>query len=117
MRKLLVHIAVCLSLASFCQNSNYVAASYTPGFLLAHRADIKNLAAHNFGIEVAYESDMTDTRWGKNYNKPSVGYGLLYYNLGKEETGHAIGHKSLMCTQIEGIKLLAVILMVVCSSV
>jgi hypothetical protein len=76
---------------SIAQNSNYVSASYTPGFLLAHRADIKNLAAHNYGFEVAYELDRTNTSWGSHYQKPSVGYGFLYYNLGKEETGHAFG--------------------------
>jgi hypothetical protein len=87
----LAHIILCLSLFSFGQNSNYIAASYTPGFTLAHRADIKNLAAHNFGFEMAYESDMSESYWGHNYNKPTVGYGVLYYNLGKEETGHAFG--------------------------
>ena len=91
MQRWLTHIIVFLSLVSFGQNANHLALSYTPGFTLAHRADIKNLAAHNFGLELAFESDKSNTNWGKYYNKPSVGYGVLYYNLGKEETGHAFG--------------------------
>ena len=61
---------------SIAQNSNYVSASYTPGFLLAHRADIKNLAAHNYGFEVAYELDRTNTSWGSHYHAKATS-GLL----------------------------------------
>ncbi len=64
---------------------------YTPGFLLAHRADIKNLASHNYGLEMSYEKSASHLQWGKHYNKPIIGLGLLYYNLGKKETGHAVG--------------------------
>ena len=87
----LCYIACFISLVSSAQEYSYVSASYTPGFLLAHRADLKNLAAHNYGIEVSLEKDRADTDWGLNYNKPTVGYGILYYNLGREETGHALG--------------------------
>ncbi|PCJ66069.1 MAG: hypothetical protein COA58_08320 [Bacteroidetes bacterium] len=91
MRLTLLHIILFSSLVGFCQDNKFIATSYTPGFLLAHRADIKNLAAHNFGLEVAFEKEVSNSSWGDFYNKPSIGYGLLYYNLGKEETGHAFG--------------------------
>jgi hypothetical protein len=86
-----IHILCLLSLASVAQDCSYISGSYTPGFLLAHRADIKNLAAHNYGVEVSYEKDKSLSAWGSHYAKPSVGYGLLYYNFGREETGHALG--------------------------
>ena len=70
---------------------NYISGEFTPGFLLAHRSDIKNLAAHNFGLQFVYEEDASNTNWGKYYKKPIVGFGLQYYNLGKKETGHAFG--------------------------
>jgi hypothetical protein len=73
------------------QDHSYVSTSYTPGFLLAHRADIKNLAAHNYGLEVSYETEKSESQWGAHYARPIVGYGLLYYNFGREETGHALG--------------------------
>mgnify|MGYP001157501512 FL=1 len=76
---------------NFAQDNNFVSLSTTPGFLLAHRADLKNLAAHNYGIDVSLEKEKENTHWGSYYNKPSIGYGLLYYNLGREQTGHAFG--------------------------
>lgn len=79
---------------SNAQDKNYVSVSYTPGFLLAHRADIKNLAAHNSGIELSFEQERKNSEWGDHYAHPSIGYGVLYYNLGREETGHAIGAMS-----------------------
>lgn len=72
-------------------DQSYLSAGFTPGFLLAHRADIKHLAAHNYGIELSYEKESSNSYWGKAYKKPVIGYGVQYYNLGREETGHAIG--------------------------
>lgn len=91
MRIVLSYCILLVSFFSWSQSASFLSASYTPGFLLAHRADIKNLAAHNYGLELTYEKDRTATGWGAEYKKPSVGYGVMYYNLGKEETGHAIG--------------------------
>jgi hypothetical protein len=79
---------------------NYISGSYTPGFLLAHRGDIKNLAAHNSGFEVSFEQERSKSYWGEYYNHPTVGYGILYYNLGREETGHAIGGMSHVKLQL-----------------
>ncbi len=91
MRHILCYIACLVVLVSKGQDRSYLSASYTPGFLLAHRADIKNLAAHNYGLEVSYEKEKSTSDWGSHYAKPSIGYGLLYYNLGREVTGHAFG--------------------------
>ncbi len=86
---------LCLTMCfcwSFAQNrANYFAVGYTPGFLLAHRADIKHLAAHNFGLELAYERDASSTSWGQHYRKPIIGYSFLYYNIGNEITGSGYG--------------------------
>jgi len=73
------------------QSSSYISASATPGFLLAHRADIKNLASHNWGLDVSYELDRSNSEWGSHYNRPVIGFGALYYNFGGSTTGHAIG--------------------------
>lgn len=82
---------LCFVVISFAQSSHFVSSSFTPGFLLAHRADIKNLAAHNVGFELSYEADRANTPWGKYYKTPSIGVGLLYYNFGQEISGHAWG--------------------------
>jgi hypothetical protein len=79
---------------SFAQDKSYISISGTPGFLLAHRADLKNLAAHNYGVDISIEKEKENSDWGSFYNKPSIGHGLLYYNLGKEQTGHAFGFLS-----------------------
>ncbi|MFB1004056.1 MAG: acyloxyacyl hydrolase [Bacteroidia bacterium] len=88
-----VVIISCLLLlfASEAQNRKYLSVTTTPGFLLAHRADIKNLAAHNWGVEVSYELDRTNTKWGSHYRTPTIGFGALYYNFGSSITGHAFG--------------------------
>ena len=103
MRSFLIVIITLFTSIAHAQDSKYLAVSATPGFLLAHRADIKNLASHNVGVEIAYEKDVQNSTWGKHYTKPTVGYSLLYYNFGKEETGHAIGglsHVKLNIAQI-----------------
>lgn len=82
---------ICLILGVFAQNQRWVSGRYMPGFLLAHRADIKNLSAHNYGLQMDYEIDQANTAWGSHYCKPVIGFSILYYNLGKEITGHAIG--------------------------
>ncbi len=71
--------------------NNFIAGGYTPGYLLAHQGNIKHLAAHNFGLETSFEREVGYKDWAGFYNKPTVGLGILYYNLGREETGHAIG--------------------------
>ncbi|NNJ55704.1 MAG: hypothetical protein HKP14_06215 [Bacteroidia bacterium] len=81
----------CLTSVQAQTYNNYLAGGLTPGFLLAHRSDIKNLAAHNYGIELSYEEEADHTSWGKFYSKPTVGFGLLYYNLGQKQTGHGLG--------------------------
>lgn len=73
------------------ERNTYFSGSVTPGFLLAHRPDIKHLAAHNYGLEVAYEKEVENTLWGSYYVKPSIGYTLQYYSFGKEETGYSLG--------------------------
>ncbi|MGB0851140.1 MAG: acyloxyacyl hydrolase [Bacteroidia bacterium] len=93
---------------SSAQDKNYFSVSYTPGFLLAHRADIKNLAAHNSGLEVSFEQERKHSEWGQHYAHPTIGFGLLYYNLGREETGHAIGamsHVKLKLFDVGGTRL------------
>lgn len=90
-RNWVTYIFILLTISLFAQQYKHITASTTPGFLLAHRADIKNLAAHNYGIELGFEKEQWVTEWGENYNKPSIGYSLIYYNLGKESTGHALG--------------------------
>jgi hypothetical protein len=91
MRKWLTYILLLAILIVSGQDNHFVNVSGTPGFLLAHRADLLGLAAHNYGVELSYEQNKFNSTWGSDYKKPSVGYGVLYYNLGKEETGHAFG--------------------------
>ena len=91
MRRWLTYILLLAILMVSGQDKHFVNVSATPGFLLAHRADLLGLAAHNYGIEVSYEQNKYSSSWGSDYKKPSIGYGILYYNLGKEETGHAFG--------------------------
>jgi hypothetical protein len=88
---LLITLTLCLHSVKAQDRLDYVAVGYTPGFLLAHRADIKHLASHNFGLELSYEKNTSNTDWGSYYNKPTVGYSLLYYNIGNSITGHGIG--------------------------
>lgn len=82
---------LCFSLLTRAQQNSYLSISATPGFLLAHRADIKNLASHNWGLDLSYEIDRSESYWGAHYKKPTIGYGALYYNFGTEITGHAFG--------------------------
>lgn len=95
-RKWSIAISLGLCVLAFGQKEtqndySYISGGFTPGFLLAHRADIKHLAAHNYGLELSYEKESSGSYWGKAYKKPVIGYGVQYYNLGREETGHAIG--------------------------
>lgn len=82
-----------VSLISFAQTQApaSISGGISPSFLLAHRPDLKNLAAHNTGIEMGYEQDFSATNWGQYYSRPNLGYSLLIYDLGREETGWAIG--------------------------
>ena len=79
--------------------SKYISASVTPGYLLAHIADLKQLAAHNYGLEVSYEREVGYKDWASFYPNPTVGLGLLYYDLGREESGQAIG--ALFTTKLQ----------------
>ncbi len=92
MKSVLLSI-LCAFLANVAaaQSDTYISLSGTPGFLLAHRADIKNLASHNWGLDVSYEIDRSTSDWGGNYKKPTIGFGALYYSFGNETTGHAFG--------------------------
>lgn len=85
-----VIVSLMILVGAFAQDSCYLGVAYTPGFLLAHRADIKGLAAHNWGVNVSYELDRTETDWGGYYRKPVVGFGVGYNNLGSDVTGHAV---------------------------
>ena len=85
------YLLVLASIAASAQAQRSISANYMPGFLLAHRADIKNLDAHNSGYQLNYETDRSESNWCESYKKPHTGFGLLYYNLGQEITGHALG--------------------------
>ncbi len=87
-------VLLCIYKPNFAQDNTYLSLSSTPGFLLAHRADLKNLAAHNYGFDISFEKEKENSSWGSNYSKPSTGIGLMYYNLGMEQTGHAFGFLS-----------------------
>lgn len=89
--RLVIGTLLLVATTAYAQENRYISVSATPGFLLAHRADIKNLAAHNYGIDISYEKQQYSTAWGQHYRKPCVGYGMLYHNLGRLETGHALG--------------------------
>ena len=84
---------VCLTLLAYSQQLSpaSIGGGISPSFLLAHRPDLKNLASHNMGYELGFEQDFSNTNWGKLYNKPKLGYSVLVYNLGREETGWAVG--------------------------
>lgn len=86
------------------QDLTFLSASFTPGFLLAHRADIKNLASHNMGYEISFEREHNNSYWGDHYTKPTIGFGVLYYDLGKETTGDAIGGTAHIKLQVAELK-------------
>ena len=60
-RAVLIISCLMLLFASEAQNQEHLSVTTTPGFLLAHRADIQNLAAHNWGVDVSYELERTNT--------------------------------------------------------
>jgi hypothetical protein len=92
MRLVAMMSILCLGLISHGQNEQLsVSAEYTPGFLIAHRADLKGLATHNYGFAIGLEREMHNSFWGKNYRKPVVGGNVVVYNIGRENTGYAVG--------------------------
>ena len=108
LRRFLLFSLVLFSIGLRAQDKRFLSVSVTPGFLLAHRADIKNLASHNTGVEVSFEQEQNKSYWGGHYSEPTIGFGLLYYNLGKESTGNAIGgtaHIKLQVADFSGLQL------------
>lgn len=60
-----------------------------PGFLVAHRADLKNIETHMVGFELQYE-ERSKAEWAAYYKEPIWGLGLSYFHLGGEHTGGAM---------------------------
>ena len=57
-------VLLCICKPNFAQDNTYLSLSSTPGFLLAHRADLKNLAAHNYGFDISFEKEKENSSWG-----------------------------------------------------
>ena len=89
------------ALSSKAQWSEYkFSAGLMPGFLIAHRADLKNLETHMLGVELQFEQLKTNQDWTSLYREPVAGFGLAYFHLGRQETGNGIALQSNMRFEI-----------------
>ena len=91
MRTIILLFLCTIYFGAEAQDRSYVAGGVNGGFMLAHRLDIKHMAAHNYGVEFAYEKEVQNTHWGRYYNRPTIGYSLLYYDIGVDLAGSAWG--------------------------
>ncbi len=80
-----------LSILLMASNSwaQQVAMGVSPGFLVAHRADLKNIETHMMGFEFQYEQ-RSNADWAAYYKEPIWGLGLSYFHFGGEHTKGAI---------------------------
>jgi hypothetical protein len=75
-----------LGLLSEAQNYSSISLRYHPGFLIAHRSDVRNMEAHTQGFELHYSwNNFTNEKWSSAYKKPRIGVGLLYMDLGRPD--------------------------------
>lgn len=91
----------CLSASG--QSTPAVSAGVLPAYLIAHRADIKNLESHVTGLELSLDRIQLKGDWCAYYSKPLSGLQLAYFDLGKEESGFALGvlpHISVQLLQV-----------------
>ncbi|MFY0644020.1 MAG: acyloxyacyl hydrolase [Bacteroidia bacterium] len=96
MRKALVLLGLFgLSLGLQAQHSS-LGIGVNPGFLVAHRTDLKNIESHITGIELLYEKRQLQSDWTPFYKNPVTSVGLSYFNFGQEETGSAITFQSTL---------------------
>lgn len=73
-----------------------------PGFLIAHRTDLKNIESHMYGVELQWEQSKSAAMWTNYYKEPVLGYGLSVFDLGRDETGQCITvHANLRFTIAE----------------
>ncbi len=70
----------------FAQFSKDFQVNILPGFLIAHRQDMANMAAHTMGFEAIYSSNYTGYKQtDSNYRHLRWGTGFTYFNLGNKE--------------------------------
>lgn len=56
-----------------------------PGFLAAHRDDVKNMEAHTIGFEISLIKKNHSSIWAKAYKVPQIHWGFMYMYLGKPQ--------------------------------
>ena len=85
------------NLSLIAQNSHgQLSAGVMPGFLLAHRSDLKNIETHMIGFELQLDKLRNEEEWSSYYRQAVTGLGLSYFHLGGEETGNALALQSNM---------------------
>lgn len=87
---ILIGILLCSVWSNAQVSFNKLSYSFTPGFLLAHRADLNNLESHLLGFELNYEQRSFDSDWALYYGEPVIGVGLSYFNILNKQAGDAI---------------------------
>lgn len=81
-----IFLAHVLMAQSFNENASF---GLMPGFLIAHRADLKNIETHMMGFEAQFDQLKENKEWSPYYNRPIWGLGLAYFHLGGPNTGGA----------------------------
>lgn len=87
LRKKIIWLVLILNYNSLsAQFSRDIQVNTFQGFLIAHRQDMANMAAHSLGIEVIYSSNFTAWKQvDSGYKNLRWGTGISYFNLGNKE--------------------------------
>lgn len=103
MRKVLLLILSILSVCVHAQTETaHLSGGIMPGFLIAHRTDLKNIESHMMGFEFQWEQSKSKGLWTNYYREPVSGYGVSVFNLNRKETGLCISaHANLRFTIAE----------------
>jgi len=64
---------------------NSIGINVYPGYLVGHRDDAKNLESHIMGYELSLLQKNITSTWASLYNRPEIGCGLMFMNLGQPE--------------------------------
>ena len=94
MRKLTFFLVLLGFTLSLCAQQTSLGIGVNPGFLVAHRTDLKNIESHITGFELLYEKRNFMADWTPYYKNPVTSIGLSYFNFGQEETGSGFTFQS-----------------------
>ncbi len=86
MRKIIfISLFLLNAYGSIAQYSKDIQVNTFQGFLIAHRQDMANMAAHSLGVEVIYSSNFTAWKQvDSSYKHLRWGTGFTYFNLGNK---------------------------------